>query len=77
MAVARASASSWRPTTRPFASTTRAPDAPHVSRIDYAVQPIANGTAHAVLSAQDFAGRDPFLVLNSDNLYPAAVICAG
>ena len=42
--------------------------------IDYAVQPIANGTARAVQSARDFAGRDPFLVLNSDNLYPAAVI---
>ena len=42
--------------------------------IDYAVQPIADGTARAVQSAQAFAGRDPFLVLNSDNLYPAAVI---
>ena len=42
--------------------------------ITYAVQPIANGTARAVQSARDFAGRDPFLVLNSDNLYPAAVI---
>ena len=42
--------------------------------IDYAVQPVANGTARAVQSARDFAGSDPFLVLNSDNLYPAAVI---
>jgi dTDP-glucose pyrophosphorylase len=36
--------------------------------IDYAVQPIANGTARAVESAQQFAGREPCLVLNCDNL---------
>ena len=42
--------------------------------IDYAVQPLADGTARAVQSAQRFTGRDPFLVLNSDNLYPAAVL---
>jgi hypothetical protein len=42
--------------------------------IDYAVQPIADGTARAVQSAQHYVGRDPFLVLNSDNLYPAAVL---
>ena len=44
--------------------------------IEYAVQPIADGTARAVQSAQGYAGRDPFLVLNSDNLYPAPVIRA-
>ena len=44
--------------------------------IDYAVQPIADGTARAVQSAQSYAGRDPFLVLNSDNLYPAAIVAA-
>ena len=44
--------------------------------IDYAVQPIADGTARAVQSAQRYVGRDPFLVLNSDNLYPAPVIAA-
>jgi glucose-1-phosphate thymidylyltransferase len=43
-------------------------------KIDYAVQPIADGTARAVLSAERYAGRDPFLVLNSDNLYPVAVL---
>jgi dTDP-glucose pyrophosphorylase len=42
--------------------------------IDYAVQPIADGTARAVQSARTYAGRDPFLVLNSDNLYPAPVL---
>jgi len=45
-------------------------------RLDYAVQPIADGTARAVLSATSFAGRDAFLVLNSDNLYPAPVLRA-
>lgn len=44
--------------------------------IDYAVQPIADGTARAVHSARAYAGRDPFLVLNSDNLYPASVLRA-
>ncbi len=43
-------------------------------QVHYAVQPIADGTAHAVLSAEAYAGRDPFLVLNSDNLYPAPVL---
>jgi glucose-1-phosphate thymidylyltransferase len=44
--------------------------------IDYAVQPLADGTARAVQSAHSYAGRDPFLVLNSDNLYPAAIVAA-
>ncbi|HUQ89240.1 MAG TPA: sugar phosphate nucleotidyltransferase [Vicinamibacterales bacterium] len=44
--------------------------------VDYAVQPIADGTARAVQSAQGYAGRDPFLVLNSDNLYPPHVLRA-
>lgn len=42
--------------------------------LTYAVQEIANGTAHAVLAARDFVRGQPFLVLNSDNLYPAAVL---
>ena len=45
-------------------------------RIEYAVQPLADGTARAVQSAQHYAGLDPFLVLNSDNLYPAPVLRA-
>ena len=44
--------------------------------VDYAVQPVADGTARAVQSAQSYAGRDPFLVLNSDNLYPAPVVAS-
>lgn len=43
-------------------------------RITFAVQPIADGTARAVLAARAFCGHDPFLVLNSDNLYPADVL---
>lgn len=45
-------------------------------RISYAVQPLADGTARAVLAGQSFAGRDPFLVLNADNLYPTKVLQA-
>jgi dTDP-glucose pyrophosphorylase len=50
------------------------PGHPERLRISYTVQEIANGTARAVQAAQAFAGRDPFLVLNSDNLYPASVL---
>ena len=50
------------------------PGRPARLRLTYAVQEIANGTARAVQAAQAFAGRDPFLVLNSDNLYPASVL---
>lgn len=50
------------------------PGRPERLRIAYMVQEIADGTARAVQAAQAFAGRDPFLVLNSDNLYPASVL---
>lgn len=50
------------------------PGRPERLRVAYAVQAIADGTARAVRAAQSFAGRDPFLVLNSDNLYPATVL---
>lgn len=49
---------------------------PQRVRISYAVQEIADGTARAVQAAEQFAGSDPFLVLNSDNLYPAHVLRA-
>ncbi len=35
-----------------------------------AVQDEARGTADAVLAAEDFVGRDPFVLCNGDNLYP-------
>jgi dTDP-glucose pyrophosphorylase len=34
------------------------------------------GTADAVLAAREWAGTEPFLVMNGDNLYPAAAIDA-
>jgi glucose-1-phosphate thymidylyltransferase len=43
-------------------------------RLHYAVQPQPRGTADALLAARAFAGGDPFLVLNSDNLYPAGAL---
>ena len=45
-------------------------------RVAFAVQPVADGTARAVASADAFVGDDPFLVLNSDNLYPVDVLRA-
>mgnify|MGYP000272670932 CR=1 FL=1 len=50
------------------------PGRPARVRVSYAVQPVADGTARAVLAGQAFAGDDPFLVLNADNLYPVAVL---
>lgn len=47
---------------------------PSRARLQYAVQPVADGTARAVLCAEGFTGRDAFLVLNADNLYSANVL---
>lgn len=49
---------------------------PERTRIRFAIQKDARGTADAVLSAETFAGAAPFLVLNSDNYYPAEVLRA-
>jgi glucose-1-phosphate thymidylyltransferase len=38
--------------------------------IDFAVQQEPLGTADAVAAAEEFAGDDPFVVINSDNYYP-------
>jgi glucose-1-phosphate thymidylyltransferase len=46
---------------------------PERLRMAFAVQQEPRGTADAVLAAEAFAGRDPFLVLNSDNYYPVDV----
>ena len=43
-------------------------------RISYAVQAEPLGTANAVLAAEEFAGDDRVLVLNSDNYYPAEAL---
>lgn len=43
-------------------------------RIDFAVQERPTGSAHALLAAESFAGSDPILVVNGDNLYPPEVV---
>lgn len=43
-------------------------------RVAFAVQVEPRGTADAVLAIQEYAGSGPFLVMNSDNLYPADVL---
>lgn len=40
-------------------------------RVSFAVQSAAIGTADAVLAAEEFTAGEPFVVLNSDNYYPA------
>jgi glucose-1-phosphate thymidylyltransferase len=52
------------------------PGKPRRLKIEYAIQPVADGTARAVLSAESYAQRASFLVLNADNLYPALVLRA-
>ncbi len=42
--------------------------------IDFAIQQQPLGTADALAAAADFAGEDDFVLLNSDNLYPAHVL---
>lgn len=39
--------------------------------VEFAIQAEPKGTADAVLAAEEFAGGEPFVVLNSDNYYPA------
>src|SRR5262245_48100669 len=49
---------------------------PERVRVSFTVQREARGTADAVLSARTFAGDDPFLTINSDNLYPVEALRA-
>jgi len=42
--------------------------------LSFVVQPEPRGTANAVLAAESWTGGDPFLAMNADNLYPAAVL---
>ncbi len=44
--------------------------------LEFAVQAVPRGTAAAVLAARDVVGAAPFLVVNSDNLYPPAALLA-
>lgn len=48
--------------------------APRRLRVVFAVQEDPRGTADAVLSAEEFAGREDFLVINSDNYYPISAL---
>lgn len=50
------------------------PGRPARVRLSYAEQPLADGTARAVLAGAAFAGDGPFLVLNADNLYPVEAL---
>ncbi|MEO8479424.1 MAG: sugar phosphate nucleotidyltransferase [Gemmatimonadota bacterium] len=45
-------------------------------RLEYAIQPEPDGTARALLAAAPAVGGAAFLVLNADNLYPAAALRA-
>jgi len=45
-------------------------------RFEFAIQEKPLGTADALAAAADFAGGDPFLLINSDNYYPASALKA-
>jgi dTDP-glucose pyrophosphorylase len=45
-------------------------------RLSWVVQSEPLGTANAVLAARDWAGTEPFLVLNGDNVYPVPALTA-
>jgi glucose-1-phosphate thymidylyltransferase len=53
-----------------YASTIR----PERIQVAFAIQQQPSGTANAVLAAKEFAGWDEFLVINSDNYYPAEAL---
>lgn len=42
--------------------------------VDFVVQAEPEGTASAVLAAEDWTSGEPFLVVNADNLYPSDVL---
>ena len=44
----------------------------HRVRVQFAIQPEANGTAGAVAAAEEFAAGDTVLAMNGDNYYPVA-----
>ncbi len=46
------------------------------SRLCFAVQHEPLGTAHALLTAEEFTRGEPFVVVNCDNLYPAETLTA-
>jgi dTDP-glucose pyrophosphorylase len=44
------------------------------ARLAFIEQPAPLGTANAVLACEAWAGDDPFLVMNADNLYPVDAV---
>lgn len=49
---------------------------PRRIRVSFAIQAEPLGTADAVLAAEEFVGGESFLVINSDNYYPALALSA-
>jgi glucose-1-phosphate thymidylyltransferase len=49
---------------------------PQRMTVAFATQDVPRGTASAVLAAETFAGRDSFLMVNSDNYYPVPALTA-
>jgi dTDP-glucose pyrophosphorylase len=49
---------------------------PRRLRVVFAIQENPRGTADAVLSAEEFAAGEDFLVVNSDNIYPVSALSA-
>lgn len=47
---------------------------PERIQVAFAIQQEPLGTANALLAAEEFAGADEFLVINSDNYYPAEAL---
>jgi glucose-1-phosphate thymidylyltransferase len=47
---------------------------PQRIQVSFTIQDEPVGTANAVLAAEEFAGDDEFLVINSDNYYPAEAL---
>ncbi len=50
--------------------------APTRFRVSFATQLEPEGSADAILAAEEFAAGEPFVVLNSDNYYPPAVLAS-
>jgi dTDP-glucose pyrophosphorylase len=49
---------------------------PRRLRLAFAIQEKPRGTADAVLSAEEFAAGEDFVVINSDNIYPVSALSA-
>ena len=54
---------------------TRATSPTRIS-VTFAIQQMSRGTADAVLSAENFAAADSFLMINGDNYYPVSSLAA-